>query len=72
MRSLLFGLVVVLVSCGGIVDPAPKGPAPLPANGGRIALECEAHGVRAYDASRTLISGVPLRCTAHVADRTGA
>ena len=69
MRALLL-VGVLVVSCSPPPTPeAPKGPPP---NGGRIALECEAHGVRAFDASRTLIPGVKLRCTAHAADRTGA
>lgn len=69
MRAQLFISVLVL-SCSPPAGPeAAKG---LPANGARIALECEAHGVRGFDASRTLIPGVKLRCTAHAADRTGA
>lgn len=68
MRALLL-VGVLVVSCGPPTPEAPKGPPP---NGGRIALECEAHGVRAFDVSRTLMPGVKLRCTAHAADRTGA
>ena len=66
--ALLIG--VLALSCSP--PPGPEGSKGLPANGERIALECEAHGVRAYDASRTLIPGVKLRCTAHAADRRGS
>ena len=62
---------MVASSCSPEPGPADAGAVPLPPNGGRLALECEAHGVRAYDASRTLQPGVQLKCTAHVANRTG-
>jgi hypothetical protein len=68
MRTLL--LAVLVSACGP--GPGPNDTTrPLTANGDRIALECEAHGVRAFDAERTLVPGAQLKCTAHVANRTG-
>lgn len=69
MRThLLIGLLVVSCTPPPTEPEVPKNPV----NGARIALQCAAHGVRAFDASRALIPGVKLACTAHVADRLGA
>jgi hypothetical protein len=70
VRTFLL-LGVVASACGPGPNVTDAGPKALPANGERIALECETHGVRAYDASRTLLPGVELKCTAHVANRLG-
>ena len=73
MRTLfLVGGLGLLAACTAAPEPTPVVPKGLPPNGGRVALECEAHGVRAFDPSRTLIPGARLGCTAHLADRTGA
>lgn len=64
--ALFFGCGVPAGS-GSVSD----GGAQLPVNGRRMALECEARGVRAWDASRTLLSGNGFGCAFHGADRRG-
>lgn len=70
MRPFLMAIPLYLLGCGTAeAPPPPPGPTPSAA---RFTLECAPHGIRAYDAARSVLPGVPLACTAHVADRLGA
>lgn len=62
---------VVCVMLAACSPPPPEEPPGPPASAEHFAIECPARGVRAFDASRTLIDGVPLDCTVRVGQRTG-
>ncbi|MDP1827341.1 MAG: hypothetical protein Q8L48_28965 [Archangium sp.] len=68
MKSSFGGVVVVLVACGAPAPSVPKGP---PANAAQFTLQCPERGLRAFDQARGLVTGVPLACAAHAADRQG-
>lgn len=66
-------LVAAFCAASSCSPPTPgDAPAAPPPNAGRLSLECEARGLRAYDASRSLLVGPRMRCTANVGDRLGA
>jgi hypothetical protein len=69
-RIALLAALCVGSSCSP--PPPGEGPTSPPPNAGRLSLECEARGLRAYDASRSLLVGPRMRCTANVGDRLGA
>jgi hypothetical protein len=68
MKSFVRGLALLAIwSCSAPPDPVP----PPAASAGRFTIECAERAVRAYDASRTVIDGVPIECSVHLAQRDG-
>ena len=62
---------VVCVTLAACSPPPPEEAPGPPASAEHFAIECPDRGVRAFDASRTLIDGVPIDCTIRVGQRTG-